>query len=216
MGSYALGRQVGDAVLKRMASQAIIAAKAAVGAQTSLIKDITGETTKTANMLSLVETRGLWGDQMTKLAAWLMHSKPYLDLVKDGLENYKLESVAGVSVLTGDINPAVGGPLVISDNSNLYTSGSPNTYDVIGIATGGVIVRQSQLQEIFIEKKTGLEQLAVEIQGEYAVTVSVAGYTWDVTNGGVNPTDATLGTTTNWDKQLTDVTGLPLVKLYCQ
>jgi len=58
--------------------------------------------------------------------------------------------------------------------------------------------------------------LIFEIQGEYANTVSVTGFTWDTGNGGANPTDVALGTTTNWDKVITDVTGLPLVKLLCQ
>jgi hypothetical protein len=72
------------------------------------------------------------------------------------------------------------------------------------------------LQKIVIKMITGLEQLVVEIQGEYANTVSIEGFAWDVTNGGSNPNDTALATTTNWDKVRTDTTGLPLVKLLCQ
>lgn len=214
-GSMMLGRLVADAVLQRMATQAIIAAVAAVGAQTSLIHDITGETTKTANIKSMNKTRLKWGDQLTKLAAWVMHSTPFGDLVEDGLD-IELESVAGAMVSNGGVAKLMGGGLVVSDNSNLYNSGSPTTYNLLGLAANAVIVRQSELQNIFINKVTGLEQLAIEIQGEYAATIGVDGYTWDTTNGGANPSDATLATTTNWDKVRTDTTGLPIVKLLCQ
>lgn len=214
-GSMVLGRLVGDAVAQRMASDAIIAAVAAVGGQTALIKDVTGETTKYATIKYLNKTRLKWGDQMGKLAAWLMHSIPYGDLTEDGLD-ITLESVAGALVSSGRVAALMGAGLVVSDNSNLYNSGTPATYNVLGMAAGAVMVQQSELQEIWIERKTGNEQLIFEIQGEYANTVSVTGFAWDTGNGGANPNDTALGTTTNWDKVLTDTTGLPLVKLLCQ
>jgi hypothetical protein len=214
-GSMMLGRQVGDAVSKQMASDAIISVVAAVGGQAALIKDVTGESTKTATISYLNDTRLKWGDQLTKLAVWLQHSKVFGDLVADGLA-IELESVAGALVARGGVAALMGGGMVISDNTNLVNSGTPDTYNVIGLASGAALVKQSELQKIVIKMITGLEQLVVEIQGEYANTVSIEGFAWDVTNGGSNPNDTALATTTNWDKVRTDTTGLPLVKLLCQ
>lgn len=214
-GSMALGRLVGDAVLQRMASSAIIALNAAVSGQAALIYDVTGETSKTASFAYLNTTRGKWGDQMTKLRGWLMHSKPYIDLVAAGL-SVTLESVAGMMVANGQLPAVLGGRMAVSDNSNLLNVATPNTYNVLGLAEMACVVRQSELQNIVINMVTGQEQLIVEIQGEYAETVGISGFTWDVTNGGANPNDTALGTTTNWDKVRTDATGLPIVKLLCQ
>lgn len=214
-GSLALGRLVGDDVLKNMASAAIIAVNAAVSGVSGLIHDITGETTKTANIKSLIRTRGKWGDQMGSVASWIMHSLPMIDLSINALD-YNLESVGGLTIARGNVERTVGGPILISDNSNLKNSGSPETYNVLGLKPGACIIRQSELTEIFIKGVTRLEQLAVDIQGEYALSVGIDGFKWDVANGLANPTDAYLGTSDYWDKVRTDTTGIGIVKMKCQ
>ena len=213
--SYRLGRLIADAAAKNMADIAIIAANAAVSGVTALINDVTGSSGK-ATITNLMDTAQKWGDQQTKLSTWLLHSTPFNDLRKDGLSNYNLESVAGVIIASGQIAPVVGGSIIISDNGNLVNSGSPNTYNVLGLAAAAIMVQLSQLEQVVVQLVTGLEQLVVRIQGEYAVTVGVDGFAWDTANGGSNPDDTALGTSTNWDKILTDDKALPLVKLLCQ
>lgn len=214
-GSIALGRQIGDQVNKKMASDALTALVAAVGAQTTLIKDITSDSVKTANFKALNQTRGLWGDQMGKLAVWVLHSTPYIDLVDAGLD-ITIDSVAGMMVPSGNIPGAMGAPFVVTDNTALVNSGSPDTYNTLGLAPMAAMLRQSGLQRIVAKVLTGQEQLIVEIQGEYDVTIGIDGYAWDTSNGGANPTDTNLGTTTNWDKVKTDTNALPIVKLLSQ
>ncbi len=211
-GSFTLGRMIGDAVAKEMASIAIIAANAAVSGQTALINDVTGKTVKTATVKYFNETRLKWGDQLTKLRSWVMHSKVFGDFTNDGLD-ISLESVAGTLFANGNVPGLMGGGLIVSDNANLVNSGTTNTYNTIGLAEDALLVRQSELQNVVIKMITGNEQLELELQGEYAVTVGVDGFTWDITNGGSNPNDTALGTSSNWDKVRTDTTGLPLVKL---
>ena len=208
-GSFYLGRLVADAVASRIASQAIMAVNAAVGGQSDLIYDVTDEGTPTATLKYLNRTRGKWGDQLNKLASWLMHSSVFLD-VWDQSVDIPLESVAGVAVAQGAVPGLLGGGLVVTDNANLYSSGD---YYTIGLAAGACVVRQSELQEVVIQTHTGYEQILMEVQGEFAVSIGIDGFTWDITNGGSNPTDANLATTTNWDKVRTDTTGLPLVRL---
>lgn len=216
-GSMVLGRQIGDSVLKRMASDALIAAKAAVLGQTALINDITAAATKTGNFSALNATRAKWGDQMNKLAAWIMNSKVFTDTVGDGMSNYGFDSVAGVLVANGQMGAFLGAGVVVTDNANLINATpNPDQYYSLGLSKGAVTVRQSELQNIVVELHSGSEQLYLTVQGEYANTVSVDGFAWDITNGGANPSDSALATTTNWDKVRTDTTGLPLVALQSQ
>ena len=213
--SFRLGRLISDAMAKAAADKAIISANAAVSGIAALINDVTGAS-GTTTVTNLLGTKQKWGDQQTKLVSWLMHSTPFGNLQSDALANYKLESVAGVTVATGNISPVVGGAIMISDNSNLVNSGSPDTYNVIGLAGGAVTVEMSQAEQIAIQMVTGKEQLIVRLQGEYAITIGVDGFAWDTANGGANPDDTALGTSSNWDKAFTDDKALPLVKLLCQ
>jgi len=213
-GSMALGRLIGDAVMQRMATTAITSLVAAVNGQTALINDITAGTPDQCTFKGLNTTRGKWGDQMNKLACWLMESNPHLDLMADGLD-ITLETVAGVLIAQGRIPQFLGAGLVVSDNAALVNSGSPDTYNVLGLAPFAAVLRMSELTNLVAKVITGSEQLMLEIQGEYAETIGIDGFTWDVTNGGANPTDAALGTSTNWDKVRTDTKGLPLVKMLC-
>jgi hypothetical protein len=43
----------------------------------------------------------------------------------------------------------------------------------------------------------------------------VKGYRWDVTNGGANPDDSSLGTGSNWDRAATSDKDLAGVVLKC-
>jgi hypothetical protein len=51
---------------------------------------------------------------------------------------------------------------------------------------------------------SGLEQISYRLQGEYAYNLGLKGYTWDIANGGANPSAAALATGTNWDQVATD------------
>ena len=50
-----------------------------------------------------------------------------------------------------------------------------------------------------LDEVTGLENLVVRLQGEFAYNLGVKGFKWDTANGGANPSDAAVGTGTNWD-----------------
>ncbi|MGH9339528.1 MAG: major capsid protein, partial [Acidobacteriota bacterium] len=58
--------------------------------------------------------------------------------------------------------------------------------------------------------------LVMRIQGEYAYNLRLRGFAWDVTNGGANPTDSALGTSTNWDKAATADKSLAGIRIKTQ
>ncbi|MFN6203939.1 MAG: major capsid protein, partial [Acidobacteriota bacterium] len=68
---------------------------------------------------------------------------------------------------------------------------------------------------ITTEEVTGGEQIVNRIQGEYAFNGGVKGFRCDITNGGANPDDTSLGTGSNWDKAVTSDKDLAGVVLKC-
>ncbi len=43
------------------------------------------------------------------------------------------------------------------------------------------------------------------MQVDYTFGLAIKGYTWDETNGGKSPSDAEIGTGSNWDKTATSI-----------
>ena len=54
-----------------------------------------------------------------------------------------------------------------------------------------------------IETTNGQTRIETTFQADYSFGLAVKGYSWDETNGGASPSDAALGTGTNWDKVAT-------------
>jgi hypothetical protein len=82
-----------------------------------------------------------------------------------------------------------------------------NNYFTLGSGRQRGDVENSEEQEIVVQDVTGLENLVVRFQGEYAYNVGLKGFQWDVTNGGANPTSTNVGLGTNWDTILSSSQG---------
>jgi hypothetical protein len=199
--SFGIGQMVGEEKAKDMLNAALIGATSALGAQSSVVYDATGDTTKTLNHTAMVSGMAKFGDQSARIRAWVMHSKPYFDLMKQSIAD-KIVEVAGVTIYNGTI-ATFNRPVIVTDAAPLLVSGSPNTYPILGLVDGGIVVTESEQQEIANQLITGLENLVQRIQGEYAFNLNIEGFQWDVTNGGANPNDTALGTGTNWDPVVT-------------
>lgn len=198
--SMMLGEQVGKAIAVDYINTAVAAARAALVAQATALFDYSGTGKIThGTMVSAMAKRG---DRAGDLAAWVMHSKVYYDLMGQAVAD-KVFEVAGTTIYNGTV-ATFGRPTVVIDAPALLTSGTPDKYDTLCLVPGGVIVKESEQRDIVNEIVTGLENLIVRMQGEYAFNLGIKGFTWDVTNGGANPTDAALATSTNWDKTSTD------------
>ncbi len=196
--SYVIGQMVGEEKVKDLLNTGILALAAALGGQTSVVYDATGQTTKTLQTLHLVNGLSRFGDASGKIIAWTMHSKNYFDLVKDQISD-KMVNVAD-AIVYGGTPATLGRPVIVTDCPGLVTEGTVDAYGVLGLTEGAVVVSESEQQEIETQKKLGGENITMIIQGEYAFNVELKGFKWDVSNGGANPTNAALGTATNWDK----------------
>ena len=130
---------------------------------------------------------------------------------------------ASLSVSGGNVGPAtifnaivgtVNRPYTYTDSSNFIITGTPNDYVTFGLVRDAVIATLSESQRFVAKVITGTENLHIRYQGEYAYNLEVKGHAWDTTNGGVNPTDATLGTSGNWDMVVAHIKNGPGV--YCR
>lgn len=200
--SLLLGQQWGKAVLVDYVNTAIKGLAAGLSGQAGIVCDETGKLTKTLTHAYLADGLATFGDNSKNIVCWVMHSKVYYDLVKAAIGSY-ITNVADVAIVKGD-TPTLGRPVVIVDSSSLIVAGTPNEYITLGLQAGAAEVAESEERDIEAQVITGLENLVIRIQGEYAFNVKLKGFTWDTSTGGVNPTDAAIATAANWDKCVTD------------
>jgi hypothetical protein len=209
--SFEIGRQVGEQKFKDMANTAIAAAEAAIANVAALNSD---KSSATIDHSALVAALALYGDAAGRIRAWIMHSKPWFDLVAKSITD-KVTNVADVAIF-GAVVGTLNRPAIVTDAGALLEAGAPNKYPILGLTEDAVVVTESEQQEIYSELVTGLESLVVRIQGEYAYNLKIKGFAWDVTNGGKNPLDAAIATGTNWDKVVADDKNAAGVRLLVQ
>ena len=87
-------------------------------------------------------------------------------------------------------------------------------YATLGLVPGAVTVKISEQKDPpYFEREAGNENLEYQYQDEYAYNVEVLGFTWDVSNGGANPTQTALAIPTNWDKVVTEDKNLAGIRI---
>lgn len=206
--SAVLGRQSGIKQAQAMVGRigtAVVPAIKGIGSS-DLVHDGTGGS---LTFKKISKGKRLFGDASSDLTAALIHGDKFHDLVEDGLDNYKIQNVAGTTIVTGDVPGAMGLVLVVTDESSLITSGTPDTYHTVLLQQGAVTVEESEDSTMADETVTGKENITREWQFEYAFNLGLRGLKWDTSNGGSNPTDSTLGTQANWNKAASDNKSLP-------
>lgn len=152
----------------------------------------------TLTTAALAATLALMGDHAAKVKAWVMHSKPYFDLLQYQIAPANNGSDLAFQVIAQALPAALNRPIIVTDSPSLVVTGTPNLYRTIGLVDGAIDLIESENQELISEPVTGLENLIVRMQGEYAYNLGIKGAKWNVSGGGANPTSAALSTSTNW------------------
>jgi hypothetical protein len=201
--SFLLGEQIAKAMQVEMLDSGLRSVVASITANGSLIH------TAAAGLItdSLVSGLALFGDASNRISMWVMHSKPFFELIQaqitaniDGISNFNIAQASPVTL---------NRPVLVTDSIALLdTSVSPQKYITLGLVDSGVVMEDSEEELMYTDVITGKENIVARLQGEYAYNVGCKGSKWDVTNGGVNPNDAALGTSTNWDIVMDDVKDL--------
>ena len=212
--SFLLGGQIAKAMQVEMLDTLIRSLVASITAQPTLTFDA-DVASAGLDTPDLVDGLSLFGDAASRVRIWVMHSKPYYELVKsqisaniDGVSNFNVASATPVTL---------NRPVLVTDSAALLdTSVSPQQYGTLGLVEDAAIAEDSESDMMHSEVITGQENLVTRLQGEYAYNVGCKGLKWDVTNGGVNPNDAALGTGTNWDSVMDNVKDLPGVAIRSQ
>lgn len=213
--SFILGQQQAQAVAEDMLNTGLAAAAAALANTAALTNDVTSATVKTTTHQTLLDTLRKFGDASERVVAWVLHSTQWFDLGFQSISD-QLPGIAD-GVITGYKVQGFGRPFLVTDSSSLIVTGdTPDSYYVLGLAADGLKMLQSEEMAILSEKVSGLEQIVTRYQGEYAYTVGVKGFQWDITNGGANPALATIATGSNWDKVRTSTKDCAGVILKCQ
>lgn len=203
---FLIGTQIAKAMQIDMLDTILLAARAALNNQSTVKYTIAANGTMTTD--GLVKALAKRGDAATDVAVWVMHSKPYYDLLSAQIA----ANITGVSNLNVAAATPVtlNRPVLVTDSPSLVvtggTSNTPTTdYMTLGLVPGACVVEDSEEESVVRDFVTGNENLIVRLQGEYAYNIGIAGFTWDVQNGGLNPSSSAVGTGSNWDPVMTSL-----------
>lgn len=200
--AFALGEWGAEAAAAEKVDTALAALGSAIRAVSSgaLLNDISGGSGGAELMSGDALATGLSkrGDMATEVACWVMHSKPFFNLMRGQIAS----TTAGIGdVVLATASPiSLNRPILVTDSASLVVTGSPTKYVTLGLTPGALKVEDTEEEYIVNDVVTGLAQIVHRIQGEYAYNLEMKGFTWDVANGGANPTANAVATATNWDK----------------
>lgn len=194
-----VGKQMAEDSVADMLNTAILVYVAAIGQVANVVYDHSA--TGTMSLVALNKGAAKFGDRASAIVAWIMHSKSAFDIYGEALTNANRLFVFGnVRV----IEDGFGRPLVVTDSANLInTAPTPDVYMALGLTPGAVLVSQNGDFTDNVETKNGDENIIRTYQAEWSYNVGLQGFAWDKTNGGKSPTNASLGTATNWDRYAT-------------
>lgn len=198
--SFILGQQAAKAMQVEMLNSALRGTRAALNNQANVKHTISSN--GSLDTAGLVSGLAKLGDAADRIVTWVMHSKPYYDLVQsqitaniDGVSNFNVASASPVTL---------NRPVLVTDSEALRNEVSTGVYDyyILGLVGGATGVENSEEEDLVVEDVTGKENLIVRYQGEYAFNLGVKGFRWN-TGSGANPNDTALGTGSNWVSAVT-------------
>lgn len=206
--SFILGRQVSQQKLRDQINTGLTAAVAALAGQAGVYLDCTGDTIAYAHADNLARALQLFGDMQSRIVCWAMHSATQNDLLRGQISTDAPDPLATALILNatpGSLNR----PIVITDSPAFVipgaaTSGSaatPTAYYMLGLTREALeMIETGEDVPDELQRITGGENLSYRYHGEVDYSLGVKGMKWNVTDGGANPDNATLGTSSNWLK----------------
>jgi len=197
-GVEVASRNFAELMLQDQLNTAVLGLTAAIGNNAAVVNDVSGNPVTYAAMN---DAHALFGDHSASLVASVMNGATYHKLIGQNLANAeRLYSAGNVQVV--DI---LGKVVVVTDAPALYVAGAPAKAMVVSLTEGGAVVTDGSDVISNIQTVNGKTRIETTLQVDYTFGLSLKGYTWDEANGGPSPTDADLGTGTNWDQVVTSV-----------
>lgn len=199
-GIEVASRNFAEALMADQLNTAIAALVAAIGNNTAVTNDVSA--TAGISYVAINEAHGKFGDHSGNLVAQIMNGVTYHKLIGANLNNsqqlFQSQNVRVVDIL--------GKAVVVTDAPALTAaavSPAPAKLKVLSLAEGAAMVSDGGDLISNIETTNGKERIETTMQVDYTFGLGLKGYTWDEVNGGKSPSDAELGTGTNWIKTAT-------------
>lgn len=204
--SFLLGEMIAKAIQVDQLDAGIRSVVAAIINQSAVFVNAESGSPNLIKTNDLVDGLAKFGDNANKIKMWVMHSKPFYDLVKAQIA-LNITGISNFNVMQA-LPVTLNRPVLVTDSAALtgFTATSPQraVYYTLGLTEDAVTMEDSEEELLYTDIITGKENIVSRLQGEFAYNLKVKGFKWDVTNGGVNPTDAALATGSNWDVVASD------------
>lgn len=198
-GIEVASRNFAEAMLRDQLNTAIAGLVAAIANQPTAVNDKSA--TGGISYAVLNNAHAKFGDRSGEIVANVMNGGAYHKLIGQNLTNStQLFTAQGVTIV--DI---LGKAVIVTDAPSLYLAGTPNKQRVLGLTAGAATVFDGGDVNSNVETVNGKLRIETTMQVDYTFGLALKGYTWDEANGGKSPSDAALGTGTNWDKIATDI-----------
>lgn len=200
-----ISRNFAEAVLSDQLNTTILALVAAIEANTGAVYDASTAVSPAQGISyrNINKAFAKFGDHSSSIVAEVMTGSVMHKLIGQNLSNAeRLFTSQNVRVI--DI---LGRVVVVTDAPALYEDASPGNdlEKVLGLTDSAAIVSDGGDIVINIETTNGKERIEQTFQADYSFMLGLKGYAWDVTSGGKTPTDAEIGTGSNWDQSMTSV-----------
>jgi len=224
----------------RVAKTAVEAMQTSDGTTPSVDCHINDDYSSTVNntmtVTRLQDTKAKLGDAGGLITHCVMHSTCWNNLVKSGLSNYVVDSVAGRIIANGMIEDsgvqrlirqsvgmrvarcdALGMVIYIDDDlSPISMTGGTYTYkskyETLFFGPGSIIVSyQRQPLPTILDDIDDARGKVIKMRSEWDYCVHVPGIKWN--SATANPTDVQLATKSNWEEAYTDHRQVLLAKL---
>lgn len=208
-----IGRDYQAEKMKDMLHTSILCAETAIANQAAVNYDAQATSAKTASASNILKAFAKFGDGAGDIVGIVGHSTPWFDFTQSLVS----DKVTGVydGILQAFAVPSLNRRFGVVDAAALTDSGSPDTFNVLGLVRGAVECIESESESIAFERVVGLANLTRLFQAEYTFTIQVKGFKYNTAKG-ANPTDATLGLADTWTKVATSNKHLAGVRLKVQ
>lgn len=155
--------------------------------------------TTTADIASLTGAAAKFGDRLSSIAAWVVHSKVMNDIWQSALSNSnQLFRFGDVAIMQDQF----GRKFIMTDSPALINSNSgdeaADSYFSLGLVQQAALVEPNNDFDATMVDATGKENIQRTYQAEWSYNLGLYGYSWNTASGGASPTDTALGTSANW------------------
>jgi hypothetical protein len=210
--SIAVGEMTAMATPKEMLDRALGALESKLDATTGLEHDATDGTIDITDLNTGISK---FGDAASRVRLWVMHSKPFFDLVGAALGSTAsvfASDVFGGQVFSG-LPVTLGRPVFVTDSPSLFSYADVSTgapvYSTLGLVAGAAMIDVTEPPLAVAEGPiTGSDNLYIRWQAEYSYNLKLKGLGYKVSTG-ANPTDAQVATGSNWETKVASNKLLP-------